>query len=296
MQRTNLLMDDYADLLHTVLTFGEDVSPDKERTKTGTKSVFGHTGVYDLRLGFPLTTLRPIHWKSVVGELLWFLSGSTDVRDLQKLGVTFWDPWIDATEEDEQGYDLGWIYGYFWRHAVNNNVRDPLAELIHTLRTNPNRRMLVCSWDHELVRKQTRKKKAPPPCHVLFQVYATQAGELDLQMYQRSADCILGVPYNIASYALLLSILAKMTDRTPRYFRHVVGDAHIYQNHLEGKCGDTLMDMLAADERPAPTLILPDTINGKTSIDEITAMGVEQFVLEGYNPYTQHAIKWPVAI
>lgn len=294
--RENLLMDDYKDLLHSVLTFGEDVAPQDERTGTGTKSLFGHTGVYDLRLGFPLTTLRPIFWRGVVGELLWFMSGSTDVADLRRRGVHFWDPWVRTDKQGKEETDLGWVYGYYWRRMLPNTIHDPLYTVVESLKKRRNnRRLLVCAWDHFKATEQAKESKAPPPCHVMMQFSATPSGFLDLQMIQRSADCVVGVPYNIASYALLLSIVADMTHYTPRFLRHVVGDAHIYNNHLTGECGDVLLNMLAASEREAPTLVLPQGLDTLT-VDEVADLDPASFRLDNYNPYKEHEVKWPVAV
>ena len=214
-------MRQYLDLLNRILREG---TPKSDRTGTGTVSVFGHQMRFDLADGFPLLTTKKLHLKSIIHELLWFLAGDTNVRYLQDNGVRIWNEWAD-----EDG-DLGHIYGYQWRSwpDYDGGFIDQISEVVNTIRTNPDsRRIIVSAWNVADLGRMNL-----PPCHVLFQFYVAD-GRLSLQLYQRSADSFLGVPFNIASYALLLQMMAQVTGLKPGEFIHTLGDAHIYNNHLE---------------------------------------------------------------
>lgn len=264
-------MRQYHDLLRHVLAHGVRKS---DRTGTGTLSVFGYQMRFDLAEGFPLLTTKKVHLKSVIHELLWFLRGDTNLAYLHEHGVTIWDEWAD-----ENG-DLGPIYGYQWRSwpAADGRHIDQIAQLIDTLRRDPDsRRMLVSAWNvGEL------EKMRLPPCHVLFQFYVAQ-GRLSCQLYQRSADIFLGVPFNIASYALLTLMIAQVVDLKPGEFIHTLGDAHIYLNHLE-----QVNLQLSRAPRPLPTMRL------NPEVRDLFAFRYEDFTLEGYDPHP--AIKAPVAV
>lgn len=216
-----VIMEQYLQLLRRI----KDEGVKKEdRTGTGTISIFGHQMRFDLEKGFPMVTTKKIHLKSIVHELLWFLKGDTNVKYLQENGVRIWNEWAD-----ENG-DLGHIYGYQWRswQGYNGETIDQIAEAIHTIKTNPDsRRIIVNAWNVGDLNNMNL-----PPCHMFFQFYVAN-GRLSLQMYQRSADSFLGVPFNIASYALLLLMVAQVTGLKPGEFIHTLGDAHIYLNHLE---------------------------------------------------------------
>lgn len=214
-------MRQYLELLQRIKTEGVHK---EDRTGTGTLSIFGHQMRFDLQEGFPLVTTKKIHLKSIIHELLWFLKGDTNVRYLQANGVRIWNEWAD-----ENG-DLGHIYGYQWRSwpGYNGETIDQITEAVHTIRTNPDsRRIIVNAWNVADLRNMNL-----PPCHMFFQFYVAN-GKLSLQMYQRSADSFLGVPFNIASYALLLLMMAQVTGLQPGEFIHTLGDAHIYSNHIE---------------------------------------------------------------
>jgi thymidylate synthase len=214
-------MTPYLNLLTQILENGTDKS---DRTGTGTKSIFGHQMRFDLSEGFPLVTTKKLHLKSIVYELLWFLKGDTNVRYLQENGVRIWDEWADANG------NLGPVYGKQWRswNCKDGRSIDQISELIHTIKTNPDsRRMLVCAWNAGEI-----SEMALPPCHILFQFYVAN-GKLSCQLYQRSADVFLGVPFNIASYALLTLMIAQVCDLQPGEFVHTFGDAHLYTNHFE---------------------------------------------------------------
>ena len=214
-------MRQYLDLLRTILERGHRKS---DRTGTGTLSVFGHQMRFDLSEGFPLVTTKKLHAKSIVHELLWFLRGETNVRSLNEVGVTIWDDWAD-----EQG-ELGPVYGRQWRswRTPDGQSIDQMSQLVQQIRNNPDsRRLIVSAWN---VADIDRMKL--PPCHVLFQFYVAD-GRLSCQLYQRSADVFLGVPFNIASYALLTMMMAQATDLQPGEFVHTFGDAHLYLNHVE---------------------------------------------------------------
>lgn len=238
-------MKQYLDLLHRIRT--EGVRKD-DRTGTGTISVFGHQMRFNLEEGFPLVTTKKLHLKSIIHELLWFLKGDTNVKYLQENGVRIWNEWAD-----ENG-DLGHIYGYQWRSwpDYEGGFIDQISEAVETIRKNPDsRRIIVNAWN-----VADLKNMNLPPCHMFFQFYVAD-GRLSLQMYQRSADSFLGVPFNIASYALLLQMMAQVTGLKPGDFIHTLGDAHIYLNHLEQ------VDLqLSREPRPLPRMILnPDVKN-----------------------------------
>jgi thymidylate synthase len=264
-------MRQYLDLMRHVLEHG--VRKD-DRTGTGTRSVFGHQMRFDLAQGFPLVTTKKLHLKSIVHELLWFLAGDTNVRYLQEHGVSIWDEWAD-----ERG-DLGPVYGQQWRSwpAADGAAVDQIAEVIGEIRRNPNsRRLIVSAWNPAAV-----KQMALPPCHCLFQFYVA-AGRLSCQLYQRSADVFLGVPFNIASYALLTHMVAQVTSLAPGEFIHTFGDAHLYLNHLE-------QARLQLDRAPRPLPHL--TLN--PAVTDIFAFRYEDIVFEGYDPHP--AIKAKVAV
>ena len=263
-------MQPYLDLMQHVLdhgTFKED------RTGTGTLSVFGHQTRYSLRESFPLVTTKRVHFRSVAYELLWFLRGDTNVRYLQEHGVSIWNEWADETG------NLGPVYGAQWRSwPAPNGETDQLAEVIEQLRVNPDsRRLIVSAWNVAEL-----EKMALAPCHTLFQFYVAD-GELSCQLYQRSADIFLGVPFNIASYALLTRMVAQVTGLRPGEFVHTLGDAHLYVNHLE-----QARKQLSRSPLPLPKLHLDPKI---TSIDAFT---YESFTLEDYKHHP--GIKAPIAV
>ena len=255
-------MRQYLDLLNRILREG---TPKSDRTGTGTVSVFGHQMRFDLADGFPLLTTKKLHLKSIIHELLWFLAGDTNVRYLQDNGVRIWNEWAD-----EDG-DLGHIYGYQWRSwpAYDGGFIDQISEVVNTIRTNPDsRRIIVSAWNVADLGRMNL-----PPCHVLFQFYVAD-GRLSLQLYQRSADSFLGVPFNIASYALLLQMMAQVTGLKPGEFIHTLGDAHIYNNHLE-----QVRLQLTREPRPLPRMVInPD-------VKDIFGFKYDDFRLEGYDPH-----------
>lgn len=259
-------MKQYLDALQHILDHG--VASD-DRTGTGTLAVFGMQMHYDLADGFPLVTTKRVHLKSIIHELLWFLSGDTNVRYLQENGVSIWDEWAD-----EAG-DLGPVYGHQWR---NFGGVDQIAELQRMIRESPDsRRMIVSAWNPPDV-----PDMALPPCHTLWQVRVLD-GRLHLQLYQRSADMFLGVPFNIASYALLALMLAHVTGLKPGVFVHTLGDAHIYSNHME-----QVRTQLARAPRPLPQMTL------LRRPDSIFDFRYEDFRIDNYDPHP--AIKAPVAV
>ena len=255
-------MRQYLDLLNRILREG---TPKSDRTGTGTVSVFGHQMRFDLADGFPLLTTKKLHLKSIIHELLWFLAGDTNVRYLQDNGVRIWNEWAD-----EDG-DLGHIYGYQWRSwpDYDGGFIDQISEVVNPIRTNPDsRRIIVSAWNVADLGRMNL-----PPCHVLFQFYVAD-GRLSLQLYQRSADSFLGVPFNIASYALLLQMMAQVTGLKPGEFIHTLGDAHIYNNHLE-----QVRLQLTREPRPLPRMVInPD-------VKDIFGFKYDDFRLEGYDPH-----------
>ena len=274
-------MKQYLDLVQHVM---ENGCQKGDRTGTGTKSVFGYQMRFNLQDGFPMVTTKKLHLKSIIYELLWFLKGDTNIKYLQENGVKIWDAWADANG------DLGPVYGTQWRNWNGEEI-DQISELIKELKTNPNsRRMLVSAWNPSVLPDTTKSfddnvannKAALPPCHAFFQFYVSD-GKLSCQLYQRSADIFLGVPFNIASYALLTMMIAQVCDLEPGEFIHTFGDAHIYNNHFE-----QLELQLSREPKPLPKMILnPD-------IKDIFDFDFEDFTLEGYEPHP--IIKGTVAV
>ena len=264
-------MKQYLDLLRHIKLHGIEKS---DRTGTGTKSVFGYQMRFDLSEGFPLLTTKKMYLKGIIYELLWFLKGDTNIKYLVDNNVHIWDEWAD-----ENG-DLGPVYGHQWRSwpAPDGSSVDQLAGVIDLIRNNPDsRRMLVCAWNPGEV-----DKMALPPCHCLFQFYVAE-GKLSCQLYQRSADTFLGVPFNIASYALLTMMIAQTSGLEPGEFIHTTGDTHIYFNHF-----DQVREQLGRTPRPLPKMIL------NPEVKSVFDFKAEDFTLEGYDPWP--AIKAPVAV
>jgi thymidylate synthase len=263
----------YHDLLRHVL---ENGTAREDRTGTGTIGVFGAQARFDLREGFPCLTTKKLHLRSIIHELLWFLKGETNIRYLKENGVTIWDEWADADG------NLGPVYGKQWRSwaTPSGELIDQIARVVHSIRTNPaSRRHIVSAWNPADV-----EDMALPPCHALFQFYVnTTTKELSCQLYQRSADLFLGVPFNIASYALLTMMMAQVCDLKPGEFVHTFGDLHLYQNHL-----DQAREQLTREPRPLPVM----KINAE--VKEIDAFRFEDFELVGYDPHP--AIKAPIAV
>ena len=238
-------MKQYLDLLRHVMEHGTDKS---DRTGTGTRSVFGYQMRFDLADGFPLLTTKKLHLRSIIHELLWFLKGDTNVKYLQDNGVRIWNEWAD-----ENG-DLGHVYGYQWRSwpDYNGGAIDQIANAVETIKNNPDsRRIMVSAWNVADIDNMNL-----PPCHALFQFYVAD-GRLSLQLYQRSADCFLGVPFNIASYALLLMMVAQVTGLKPGEFVHTLGDAHIYSNHFE-----QVATQLERAPRKLPRMVINPDVKG----------------------------------
>ena len=264
-------MQQYLDLLSRVLDSGVDRD---DRTGTGTRAVFGHQMRFDLATGFPLLTTKKLHIRSIIHELLWFVSGETNIRYLQDNGVSIWDEWAD-----DNG-DLGPVYGKQWRHWQTPGGRgiDQLAELISMIKTNPeSRRLMLTAWNPADV-----PHMALPPCHCLFQFHVAK-GRLSCQLYQRSADIFLGVPFNIASYALLTHMIARICGLKPGEFVHVLGDAHLYSNHF-----DQAREQLSRTPGALPQLVIhrtPDSIDG---------FHFDDFEITGY--YAQPHIAAPIAV
>lgn len=264
-------MRQYHDLLRLVLDQGKTR---RDRTGVGTISVFGAQARYDLRETFPLLTTKKLHLKSIIHELLWFLRGETNVRSLRDVGVTIWDEWADETGELGRVYGAQWTD---WRGADGSRINQ-IDDVIAQIRANPHsRRLLVSAWNPAEIAGM-----ALPPCHVLFQFYV-QEGELSCQLYQRSADLFLGVPFNIASYALLTMMVAQVCDLRPGDFVHTFGDLHLYLNHL-----DQAREQLSRDLRPLPRMRL------NPAIKNIRDFRFEHFELIDYDPHP--AIKAPIAV
>lgn len=288
-------MKQYHDLVKHVLENGTFKG---DRTGTGTKSVFGYQMRFDLSEGFPMVTTKKLHLKSIIYELLWFLKGDTNIGYLQENGVKIWNEWAD-----ENG-NLGPVYGHQWRNWNSEGI-DQISELIHTLKTNPNsRRMLISAWNPSVLpdtsvsfsENVANGKAALPPCHAFFQFYVSPPdesslslgegggrGKLSCQLYQRSADIFLGVPFNIASYALLTMMIAQVCDLEPGDFVHTFGDAHIYSNHFE-----QLELQLSRELRPLPKMII------NPEVKNIFDFKFEDFTLVDYNPHPH--IKGAVAV
>ncbi|QDO92884.1 thymidylate synthase [Formosa sediminum] len=274
-------MKQYLDLVKHVLETGNEKG---DRTGTGTKSVFGYQMRFDLSEGFPIVTTKKLHLKSIIHELLWFLKGDTNINYLTENGVKIWNEWAD-----DNG-DLGPVYGHQWRNWNNDEI-DQIKDIIDTLKTNPNsRRMLVSAWNPSVLPDGSKSfsenvangKAALPPCHAFFQFYVAN-GKLSCQLYQRSADIFLGVPFNIASYALLTMMIAQVCGYEVGDFIHTFGDAHIYSNHFE-----QVKLQLSRDPKPLPKMIInPD-------VDNIFDFKFEDFTLVDYNPHPH--IKGAVAI
>jgi len=264
-------MRQYLDLMRHVLEHGTQKS---DRTGTGTLSVFGHQMRFDLSQGFPLVTTKKCHLRSIIHELLWFLQGDTNIRYLKQNGVKIWDEWAD-----ENG-DLGPVYGHQWRNwpKPDGGHIDQIARVLHDLKHNPDsRRIIVSAWN-----VADLDKMALAPCHAFFQFYVAD-GKLSCQLYQRSADIFLGVPFNIASYALLTMMLAQVSGLKPGDFVHTLGDAHLYSNHL-----DQAREQLTREPRPLPTMQM------NPAVTDLFAFRFEDFELQGYDPHP--AIKAPVAV
>lgn len=264
-------MDTYLDLLRFVLETG---APRADRTGVGTRAVFGAQARFDLQRGFPLLTTKRVHLKSIIHELLWFLRGETNTASLRENGVTIWDEWA--------GVDggLGRVYGAQWRdwQAPGGRRVDQIAEVVEQIKTNPSsRRLLVSAWNPGEI-----EDMALAPCHALFQFFVAD-GELSCQLYQRSADVFLGVPFNIASYALLTMMIAQVCDLRPGEFIHTFGDLHLYNNHVE-----QARLQLTREPRPAPTMRL------NPAVRDIDGFRFEDFELSGYDPHP--SIKAPIAV
>ncbi|MBA8818860.1 thymidylate synthase [Ochrobactrum sp. P6BS-III] len=264
-------MRTYLDLLQYVLDNGTDRG---DRTGTGTRSVFGYQMRFNLEEGFPVLTTKKLHLRSIIYELLWFLKGDTNIAYLKENGVSIWDEWAD-----EKG-DLGPVYGYQWRSwpAPDGRHIDQIANLMKMLHGNPNsRRLIVSAWNPALV-----DEMALPPCHCLFQFYVAD-GKLSCQLYQRSADIFLGVPFNIASYALLTMMIAQVAGLKPGEFIHTLGDAHIYSNHFE----QARLQLTRTPKKLPVMRINPD-------VKDLFSFRFEDFVLEGYE--ADPTIKAPIAV
>ncbi len=280
-------MRQYLDLLRATLERG---TPKADRTGTGTRSLFGYQMRFDLAEGFPLVTTKKVHLKSIVHELLWFVRGETRVDSLKAAGVSIWDEWATPEQTARFGReagDLGPIYGHQWRNfgataradgTYERDGVDQLAALVRQIRERPDsRRLIVSGWN-----PREADLVALPPCHTLFQFYVAN-GRLSCQLYQRSADVFLGVPFNIASYALLTQMIAQVTDLAPGEFVHTFGDVHLYSNHVE-----QAELQLSRDPRPLPTMRLDP------SVRDLFAFRYEHFRLDGYDPHP--AIKAEVAV
>ncbi|MDR0230466.1 MAG: thymidylate synthase [Flavobacteriaceae bacterium] len=274
-------MKQYLNLVQEVLDKGVQKG---DRTGTGTKSIFGHQMRFDLAEGFPLVTTKKVHLKSIIYELLWFLKGDTNIQYLKDNGVRIWDEWAN-----ENG-DLGPVYGYQWRNWNGEGI-DQIKEVIDTLKTNPNsRRIMVSAWNPSVLpdtsvsfeENVANGKAALPPCHSFFQFYVSE-GKLSCQLYQRSADVFLGVPFNIASYALLTMMVAQVCDLQVGDFVHTFGDVHIYNNHIE-----QVNLQLSREPKALPKMVL------NPKVKDIFEFTFEDFTLEGYDPHP--AIKGTVSV
>ena len=255
-------MKQYLDLLNTILTEGTDRH---DRTGTGTRSIFGYQMRFNLSDGFPLLTTKKLHLRSIIHELLWFLRGDTNIKYLNDNGVRIWDEWAGPDG------DLGHIYGYQWRSwpDYNGGHIDQIAQAVDTIKNNPDsRRIMVSAWNVADIPQMHL-----PPCHALFQFYVAD-GKLSLQLYQRSADCFLGVPFNIASYALLLMMTAQATGLEPGTFVHPLGDAHLYLDHL-----DQARLQLTREPRALPQMVL------NPEVKDLFGFTYDDFTLEGYDPH-----------
>lgn len=264
-------MQKYLDFLSEIRTNG---SFKEDRTGTGTQSLFGYQMRFNLQEGFPMLTTKRLHLRSIIYELLWFLQGNTNVKYLNDHGVTIWDEWADANG------DLGPVYGHQWRswQGTDGTIIDQITNAVNTIKNNPDsRRIIVSAWNVSEI-----EKMALPPCHALFQFYVAD-GKLSCQLYQRSADVFLGVPFNIASYALLTMMIAHVTNLEVGDFVHTFGDAHIYKNHFE-----QVETQLARTPRALPTMKI------NREVDSIFDFNYEDFTLEGYDPYP--TIKAPIAV
>lgn len=264
-------MQTYLNLMQHVLQHGIDKS---DRTETGTRSVFGYQMRFDLQAGFPLVTTKKLHLRSIIHELLWFLRGDTNIQYLKDNGVSIWNEWADENGE------LGPVYGYQWRSwpAPNGQSIDQIGQLVEQIKSNPDsRRLIVSAWNPALV-----DEMALPPCHCLFQFYVAN-GKLSCQLYQRSADIFLGVPFNIASYALLTHMVAQVCGLQVGDFVHTLGDAHLYHNHIE-----QAKLQLSREPRPLPHLRL------NPEVKDLFGFCYDDFTIEGYDPHPH--IKAEVAI
>ena len=264
-------MQQYLDLMRRILDEGSEKT---DRTGTGTTSVFGHQMRFDLSTTFPLLTTKKLHLRSIIHELLWFLTGDTNIKYLHENKVTIWDEWADDLG------NLGPVYGHQWRQweSADGRVIDQITQVIEQIKTNPDsRRMIVSAWNVGDI-----DKMALPPCHLLFQFYVAE-GKLSCQLYQRSADVFLGVPFNIASYSLLCMMMAQVCGLKPGEFVHTLGDAHLYSNHLE----QTELQ-LSRDPRTLPRMII------NPEVDNLFEFAFEDFELVDYDPHPH--IKAPVAV
>jgi thymidylate synthase len=264
-------MQQYLQLVRHILDHGE---PKPDRTGTGVLSVFGYQSRFNLGAGFPLLTTKKLHLRSIIHELLWFLRGDTNIRYLNENKVTIWDEWADANGE------LGPVYGYQWRSwpAPNGQSVDQISSVIEEIKRNPDsRRLIVSAWN-----VSDLDRMALAPCHALFQFYVAD-GKLSCQMYQRSADVFLGVPFNLASYALLTMMVAQVCNLAPGDFIHTLGDAHLYVNHL-----DQAREQLTRDPRPLPAMKL------NLEVKSIFDFKFSDFTLENYDPHP--SIKAPIAV
>ncbi|MCX2745652.1 thymidylate synthase [Mangrovivirga sp. M17] len=264
-------MEQYHALMERILNEGVDKS---DRTGTGTRSVFGHQMRFDLQEGFPVVTTKKLHLRSIIHELLWFLSGDTNIKYLKENGVRIWDEWAD-----ENG-DLGPVYGHQWRSwpTPDGGTVDQISQLVDMIKNNPDsRRLIVSAWNVSDIQNM-----ALPPCHTMFQFYVAD-GKLSCQLYQRSADVFLGVPFNIASYALLTMMMAQVCDLVPHEFIHTFGDAHLYSNHFE-----QAELQLSREHRPLPKMKI------NPEVKDIFDFKYEDFELVGYDPHPH--IKAAVAV